>query len=315
MPLTSRLALPSPANSDAVAVPADILALAQALDPVAVTFDAGTLASRPAAGQAGRLWYATNTGVLSWDTGTAWVDVNPSGVVDGAAGVGTLRTLGAGALQATAGNDARLSDQRTPTDGSVTAAKVANALKPSAGAAGSTETLRALGTAAGTAAAGSHKSQHQDGGADEFSDLSIGFRKIKEGPFWMGGGAGNLAVGDAILPLAPNGTLTPRGGASGFWSAGNPSQINVSISGLYVVNAGLDITHTAGLAWAVLGILINDVDIAGDSKTTGFQGGLVRLNTQWTQWLGGGSKVQISLAVERATEAADWTLQVVRVGS
>jgi hypothetical protein len=39
---------------------------------------------------------------------------------DGAAGVASLRTLGTGAAQAAAGNDSRLSDQRVPTDGSVT---------------------------------------------------------------------------------------------------------------------------------------------------------------------------------------------------
>lgn len=45
---------------------------------------------------------------------------------DGAAGTPTLRTLGTSATQAAAGNDARLSDTRTPTDGTVTNAKVAN---------------------------------------------------------------------------------------------------------------------------------------------------------------------------------------------
>lgn len=44
---------------------------------------------------------------------------------DGAAGVATLRTLGTTATQAAAGNDARLSDTRTPTDGTVTNVKVA----------------------------------------------------------------------------------------------------------------------------------------------------------------------------------------------
>jgi hypothetical protein len=43
---------------------------------------------------------------------------------DGTAGTPSLRTLGAGAAQAVSGTDARLSDQRTPLDNSVTAAKV-----------------------------------------------------------------------------------------------------------------------------------------------------------------------------------------------
>lgn len=44
---------------------------------------------------------------------------------DAVAGTASRRTLGTGAQQAAAGNDARLSDQRVPTDGSVTAAKLA----------------------------------------------------------------------------------------------------------------------------------------------------------------------------------------------
>lgn len=74
--------------------------------------------------------------------------------VDAAAGTGSLRTLSTTATSACAGNDSRLSDTRTPTDASVTAAKVADALKPSVSAAAGTESLRALGTSASTAAAG-----------------------------------------------------------------------------------------------------------------------------------------------------------------
>jgi hypothetical protein len=73
---------------------------------------------------------------------------------DGAAGTASLRTLGTGAAQAAAGNDARLSDTRTPTDNTVTAAKIVAALKPSGTAAAADEALRALGTTASTAAAG-----------------------------------------------------------------------------------------------------------------------------------------------------------------
>jgi hypothetical protein len=43
---------------------------------------------------------------------------------DGAAGTASLRTLGTGAQQAVSGTDARLSDQRVPTDNSVNAAKI-----------------------------------------------------------------------------------------------------------------------------------------------------------------------------------------------
>lgn len=47
---------------------------------------------------------------------------------DGAAGTASMRTLGTTATKACAGNDARLSDTRTPTDASVTLAKLASAL-------------------------------------------------------------------------------------------------------------------------------------------------------------------------------------------
>jgi len=70
------------------------------------------------------------------------------------AGTASIRALGTTGVTAAAGNDARLSDTRTPTDGSVTAAKVSGALKPSASAAAADEALRAIGTTAGTAAAG-----------------------------------------------------------------------------------------------------------------------------------------------------------------
>jgi hypothetical protein len=45
---------------------------------------------------------------------------------DAAAGTASRRTIGTGALQAAAGNDSRLSDQRVPTDGSVISAKFPN---------------------------------------------------------------------------------------------------------------------------------------------------------------------------------------------
>jgi hypothetical protein len=53
-------------------------------------------------------------------------------------------------------NDARLSDTRTPTDGTVTATKIAASLKPSGTAVAADEALRALGTSSSTAAAGNH---------------------------------------------------------------------------------------------------------------------------------------------------------------
>lgn len=79
----------------------------------------GTLAARPAAGSAGRLYFATdvNGGELQRDTGAAWaavgVDIlhavahNAGGAdalaIDAVAGTGSLRTLGYGAQKALSG--------------------------------------------------------------------------------------------------------------------------------------------------------------------------------------------------------------------
>lgn len=49
-----------------------------------------------------------------------------SSAKNAAAGTSSLRSLGTSSITAAAGNDSRLSDTRTPTDGSVTTAKLAN---------------------------------------------------------------------------------------------------------------------------------------------------------------------------------------------
>ena len=59
-------------------------------------------------------------------TSGAYSDLSGLPASDPAAGTAGLRTLGTGSQQAAAGNDARLSDTRTPTDGSVSTAKIAD---------------------------------------------------------------------------------------------------------------------------------------------------------------------------------------------
>jgi hypothetical protein len=105
--------------------------------------------------------------------------------VDAAAATGSLRTIGTGALQAAAGNDARLSDTRTPSalsvvDASVsaTAAIAESKLALATDAAAGVGSRRTLGTGALQAAAGNdarlsdartptaHQASHQSGGSD-----------------------------------------------------------------------------------------------------------------------------------------------------
>lgn len=83
---TTRLGLPSPDSADAADVPADIYALALALDKAAI-ISQGTLASRPTSsggtpGINGRYYLvrgdavAANNNVLWYDYGTGWIPIN-----------------------------------------------------------------------------------------------------------------------------------------------------------------------------------------------------------------------------------------------
>jgi hypothetical protein len=136
-------------------VPKDLKGLADALDPKLTPYSQGNgdpVTLGIASGKPGQRFHDNITGNIYLDIGPAWVLETPQ--INPAANVAGLRTLGTGALEAAAGNDPRLSDQRVPTNGSVDASKVAAALKPSGGAAAATEALRALGVTSGTAAAG-----------------------------------------------------------------------------------------------------------------------------------------------------------------
>lgn len=137
----------------------------QAQDAIAALFEAGT-----------------HSGISFTydDTGNAISASVPSGAP---AGTASLRALGAGATQAAAGNDARLSDTRTPTDGSVTNAKVASSaaiaeskLSLASDAVAGTASRRTLGTGATQAAAGNHKHAGVDitSGTVDYARLPVG---------------------------------------------------------------------------------------------------------------------------------------------
>jgi microcystin-dependent protein len=188
MATTPRWGLRYPVGSDAPDVPLWMQRLASDLDGVAMD-DQGLLSARPTStvqspGKRGRYYFATDdqtggpNGTLYRDNGTGWDAIGPSVIDDGdvttaklADGAVTADKLGAGAVAT-----AKLADGAVATaklgDGAITAAKIAAALKPSGGAGGSTEALRALGTAAGTAAAGSHASQHGANDSDPLSGLT-----------------------------------------------------------------------------------------------------------------------------------------------
>lgn len=101
---------------------------------------------------------------------------------DAASGTASRRTIGTGALQACSGADTRLSDTRTPTDASVTAAKLAAALKPSGGAATTDEAVRRLGTGAGEAAPGVNGLGVVEHGTNAATTRPTGYAQI----LWVG---------------------------------------------------------------------------------------------------------------------------------
>lgn len=238
MPSTTRLGIPYPALTDAADVPADMHDLASNLDSKTAIFGQGTFATRPVSslaspGVQGRFYFATDTSTLYYDTGTGWSAVTPpTAVADGPAATATLRSLGTGALQAAAGNDSRLSDQRVPQDGSVTAAKVSTGLKPSAGASGGTEALRALGTSAGQAAAGQHKTQHQYGGADQ---LDIDQRQILAQPHAEYTASSPFSVPSGTGAVVNWTGQTQRGGL--IFDGTHPSRMIAPQFGVYLVGA------------------------------------------------------------------------------
>jgi hypothetical protein len=133
------------------------------------------LAAAPGSPVVGQIYF--NTGDLNlyvWD-GSGWVDLTMQGTTAPDAttgGKGLIQLAGdLGGAGTTAGAP-------VISAGAIDATKIANALKPSQGAAAATEALRALGTTASTAAAGNdsrlsdartptaHASTHAPGGTD-----------------------------------------------------------------------------------------------------------------------------------------------------
>lgn len=186
---------------------------------------------------------------------------------DAAAGTASLRSLGTGATQAAAGNDARLSDTRTPTDGSVTNAKVDSAaaiaetkLSLASDAAAGTASRRSLGSGATQAAAGNHA----------HSGTYVPLSTIDAAADLLVGDADNsvtrLAKGSALQVLRVNSGATaleyatPTGGD--FLGAyGNGADGVVNFDGSTTV---LGLAPSSGVY-----TLTRDVFLAGGSQVSG----------------------------------------------
>lgn len=102
---TARLALPLPDGGDGPEgpdVPYWFRQLGERLETTVVSFDKGFASARPRlAGQAGRVYFATDTGVLSFDDGREWRSTTGSSPVQVVGGGGPVFNPGYGSPQPT----------------------------------------------------------------------------------------------------------------------------------------------------------------------------------------------------------------------
>jgi hypothetical protein len=270
--------------------------LAADADGVFAMYTQGTLASRPTStsgspGKTGRIYYGTDTLHLYYDFGTGWADIGPSStaipdgsITGGPAGLGvkiaaatiTHDNVVAGTIRG-GGNEI--------SAGTVAAADISATLKPSGGAGSGTESLRALGTAAGTAAAGTHASQHSRTGADPLvlgtfissgtfasrpstslvagmvytaTDVSGGTSYVYNGSSWITMGAG---ASGGVAPAAHETTHLPGGTDAIDWTgtihqagtaASRPTASSANSGCLYFATDTGALSRSNGSAWTVI---------------------------------------------------------------
>lgn len=184
---------------------------------------------------------------------------------DGLAATASLRTLGTGAAQAAAGNDARLSDTRTPTAASVvdasvsaTAAIAESKLALASDAAATTASRRTLGTGALQAVAGndSRLSDTRTPTAGSVVDASVSnTAAIAESKLAL---ASDAAAGTASRRSLGTGALQAMAGNTTLSSIAAPTT-NVSANGFKITNlaaptAASDAARLADVQNAAAGI-------------------------------------------------------------
>lgn len=196
----------------------------------------GTLASRPAASKAGRLYYVTDSGAERWtrDNGAAWVDTAPHWAqVVGKPSTFTPSTHATS--HQSGGSDAiKLDDLATPDDNTdLNATASAHGLLPKLSGSAS-DALRGDGSW-GAVSSSTHATTHQDGGADEIN---------------VGGLSGTLADAQKVAVQEEGVTVGTRA-ALNFIGAtvtaaddGANGRVNVTVS---AVPPARSITAGAGL--------------------------------------------------------------------
>lgn len=249
-------------------VPRDIAALVAAIEQSAM-YGQGTLAARPVStvgspGKQGRFYMATdqNPHALFYDNGTGWDEV-------GSLAAGTIGTT---QLADNAVTNVKMADNSVGAaeiidgsvgaaeiaDGSVAFAELAAALKPSQGAAGAAEALRAIGAGAGNVIAG-NDSRLTEGAAGSPTVRTLGAGATQALP-------GNTAVvltSDAKLTEGAAGSQTVRSLGTGATQAapGNDSRFNnifvkkltgrVAADGTIQSGTGFTVTPHGGGSYSV----------------------------------------------------------------
>lgn len=327
--LTSRLkfAIPLADRSDSADVPRDVRAMSTWVDLAVIYAGSGNLAARPVStsgspGIAGRVYRRTDLSPAQWqiDFGTGWENI--SNVV----GPDSITAVELAPLAVT---NAELADNavalRNMTDASVGAAEIvdgsvgfgeiAAALKPSQGAGGGSESLRALGTSAGTAASGSHGAQHNPIGVDPTTTVfyrggsiaaatsatdwdllgsgcvvpagAIGINKVLRATIW--GTARNIASNwDARIAFGGQTVYSDVNpfGQIGLTSTNIIFKWVVEIMNLGAVDSQMLSNHFIGVDWSGVGdepvtapmtASFGDMDPAGN--TQGLAGSLFNLST------------------------------------